>query len=121
MSGGFFFGEPPVGDYLLPRGPGSRGMFGTWKSAAGQTGAAVKAAVRAGYRGIDCANDYGNEAEVGAALAELTAAGEVSMSPPTNGSYNADQCVTQCHSIDIRGIAMRMYRCAASVWSPGNR
>ncbi len=31
----------------------------------GQAGEAVKAAVAAGYRGIDCANDYGNEAEIG--------------------------------------------------------
>ena len=42
----------------------------------GEVGAAVKAAVRAGYRLIDCAAGYGNQAEIGAALAELFAAGE---------------------------------------------
>lgn len=51
--------------------------LGTWKSPKGQVAAAVKVAVESGYRGIDCANDYGNEAEIGEALKELFAAGVV--------------------------------------------
>lgn len=48
--------------------------LGTWKSpTSGATQAAVEAAIRAGYRGIDAANDYNNEHEVGAAIAKCIA------------------------------------------------
>ena len=39
----------------------------------GEVGAAVKAAIKAGYRLIDCAAGYGNQAEVGEAISEMIA------------------------------------------------
>ena len=51
--------------------------LGTWKSATDSVGAAVQAAVRMGYRHIDCAFIYKNEAEIGDALAALIEEGVV--------------------------------------------
>jgi len=51
--------------------------LGTWKAEPGAVGKAVQEAVRIGYRHIDCAAIYGNEAEIGKALQEVMQTGLV--------------------------------------------
>ncbi|KAF8775333.1 hypothetical protein HU200_004742 [Digitaria exilis] len=51
--------------------------LGTWQADPGVVGNAVYAAVKAGYRHIDCARVYGNEKEIGLALKKLFEEGVV--------------------------------------------
>jgi alcohol dehydrogenase (NADP+) len=51
--------------------------LGTWKATPGEVGKAVQEAIRIGYRHIDCAAIYGNEAEIGKALEEVVQTGLV--------------------------------------------
>ncbi|KAK1320423.1 Aldo-keto reductase family 4 member C9 [Acorus calamus] len=51
--------------------------LGTWQAPPGVVGDAVVTAVKAGYRHIDCARIYGNEAEIGLALKKLFEEGVV--------------------------------------------
>lgn len=51
--------------------------LGTWKSSPNEAYTSVKTALRTGYRHLDCAPVYGNEPEVGRALAESIAEGVV--------------------------------------------
>ncbi|XP_077236868.1 NADPH-dependent aldo-keto reductase, chloroplastic-like [Tasmannia lanceolata] len=51
--------------------------LGTWKAPVGAVGEAVVAAVKGGYRHIDCARVYDNEKEIGSALKQLFSNGVV--------------------------------------------
>jgi diketogulonate reductase-like aldo/keto reductase len=86
--------------------------LGTFQATAkGEVKAAVKAAVRAGYRLIDCAAGYGNQKEVGEAIAELIAEGVVTRSQlfvvsklfQTHHSWNGDD--SRCHETLAQTLA----------------
>ncbi|MFM9047940.1 MAG: aldo/keto reductase, partial [Cyanobium sp.] len=51
--------------------------LGTWRAEPSAVGAAVRQALELGYRHIDAAAIYGNEAEIGEALAQAFADGVV--------------------------------------------
>jgi len=51
--------------------------LGTWRSAAGEVYQAVRWAIKLGYRHIDCAAIYGNEAEIGQALFDAVREGDI--------------------------------------------
>lgn len=51
--------------------------LGTWKSDKGKVGEAVKIALNNGYRHVDCAATYGNEAEIGNAFNEIFKEGKI--------------------------------------------
>jgi alcohol dehydrogenase (NADP+) len=51
--------------------------LGTWKSDPGVVGESIQTAITVGYRHIDCAAIYGNEAEIGVALKEVFEGGIV--------------------------------------------
>ena len=51
--------------------------LGTWKATGDEVKNAVKQALEAGFRHIDTAAIYGNEEEIGEALAEVFAEGNI--------------------------------------------
>ena len=61
----------PIPTLTLPGGQIPVVGLGTWQSEGGAAERAVSAALQLGYRHIDTATGYGNEAEVGRALATV--------------------------------------------------
>jgi len=51
--------------------------LGTWRMEPASVGPVIRTALQLGYRHIDCASIYGNEAAIGEALAEALASGAV--------------------------------------------
>jgi alcohol dehydrogenase (NADP+) len=51
--------------------------LGTWKSGKGDVGKAIIMALEAGYRHIDCASTYRNEAEIGEAFNDVFSKGKI--------------------------------------------
>jgi alcohol dehydrogenase (NADP+) len=51
--------------------------LGTWQAKKGEVGAAVAAALDAGYRHIDCAACYGNEKEIGVVFNDYFSSGKL--------------------------------------------
>lgn len=71
--------------------------LGTWKSAPGEVYDAVRWALEAGYRHIDCAAIYGNEAEVGQALRDAFDAGDCAREELWVTSKLWNDCHLQAH------------------------
>lgn len=74
--------------------------LGTWNSPKGEVQKAVVAAIESGYRHIDCAAGYGNEAEVGAAVADVISRGIVKRE---DLFITSKLWVTKAHPEDVEG------------------
>lgn len=67
----------PDAELTLAVWPSHRFGLGTWQAKPGEVGAAVAVAIRLGYRLLDCAWIYDNEAEVGVAIKDAIESGIV--------------------------------------------
>ena len=77
--------------------------LGTWKSNQGQVYAAVREAIKIGYRHLDCASVYGNEKEVGDAIRDAIKNNEVTRSE----LWITSKLWSNCHGKDYVETALR--------------
>ena len=84
--------------------------LGTWKSKPGEVKEAVKyALLEAGYRHIDCAFVYGNEAEVGEALREVLESGklkreDIFITSKCWNTYHSEAKVMECCKKTLKNL-----------------
>ncbi|GJL71175.1 MAG: hypothetical protein NMNS01_03740 [Nitrosomonas sp.] len=69
--------------------------LGTWKSDPGEVYDAIREAITIGYRHIDCAAFYGNESEIGQALVDAFACGNVNREDMWVTSKIVEQCASE--------------------------
>ncbi|NWH26616.1 AK1A1 dehydrogenase, partial [Grus americana] len=74
--------------------------LGTWKSDRGQVKEAVKYALSVGYRHIDCAAVYSNEAEIGDAFQECLGPNKVKTQEPSCSLYVVSELQLIKHCFD---------------------
>lgn len=90
--------------------------LGTWKSEPGQVKAAIKHALSAGYRHIDCASVYGNETEIGEALKESVGSGKAV--PREELFVTSKLWNTKHHPEDVEPASGRHWLiCNWSIWT----
>ena len=100
--------------------------LGTWKSEPGASARRSEAALRAGYRHVDCASVYENEQEVGDGMAEVflntkLAREDVFVTSKLWNTEHAAEASNTRAARRSRGCARRTSTCTSCTgrWSPG--
>ena len=101
--------------------------LGTWKAEPGEVGKAIRQAIGIGYRHIDCASIYGNEAEIGEALEEAIQEGDVSReelwitSKLWNNAHARDQAIGDPLVVDLGFDVSSKHADRTAFWNPWSR
>ncbi|XP_077505841.1 aldo-keto reductase 1B-like [Amblyomma americanum] len=98
--------------------------LGTWKSQVGQVYEAVKIAIDAGYRHIDCAFAYQNEEEVGRAIADKIKDGTVErkdlwITGKCWNTYHSRSKVFECCELSLKKLCLDYFDLYLMHWPMG--